>query len=680
MFLPLLCLASSAFAGTVDLGSGLPSDAVTRGTWVAQEGARLQRPAAGYMDVLLPDPTPMRDGVAEAVIALGARPSISLVIRATTEGQPDADLEGLSMVGLTLRKGRATWERWDGGASLALTATPSSPANLASRTVRVRITAEGPSLTAEVFDQRSGAQLAVLKTWDQGSGSGLTGVKSTSDSQSRLLSLRTIPTADDDTTIRPTPNAPLGPRRLVLFEPSHITPEQRAKLGTSLGLWPYDSSGRHGALLDSQRATQLARDDARIQEQPLVPFWAVDPDVRAAAGRVPLHSNGLPDLSASYKTPEMVEAVLDAWAQTYPAFAQKVRIGTSHRGMPIWALRINADVRTESDRPAILITGATHGSELLSTEYALDAAERLLAGSTAPPTDPWRRRLDGLDVWVVPLVNPDGNAIVHRVTRFGGRKNGRDTTANAKVDPWEGVDLNRNFPLGFGKENKNTRNFRNSPYNHGPSALSEPESQAIATLAHRQHFVASLSFHTNGSLILVPYTLNGVQNPSPNTAWTVAQALAAASPVQPSGKRLRVRKSIYPVNGTDQDWLRYRFGTTALLVEGSHHNPTSRSLRLSSVRALRPLMPTLLDRVLGGPTLCFTIVNDRGQPEDAVVKVHQEAPAAGEVWRNRSKDGLFCQLVPKPGPYTVTITAAGLGTRTQTVRPGDRVVLSRPQE
>jgi len=76
------------------------------------------------MNVLLPSGEPMRDGVAEAVIALGARPAVSLVIRASLDGQPDGDLEGLPMVGFTLRKGRATWERGDGGASCLLYTSP----------------------------------------------------------------------------------------------------------------------------------------------------------------------------------------------------------------------------------------------------------------------------------------------------------------------------------------------------------------------------------------------------------------------------------------------------------------------------------------------------------------------------------------------------------------------------
>jgi hypothetical protein len=144
--------------------------------------------------------------------------------------------------------------------------------------------------------------------------------------------------------------------------------------------------------------------------------------------------------------------------------------------------------------------------------------------------------------------------------------------------------------------------------------------------------IASLSFHTNGTLLLAPYTLDGYENPAPNTAWLVAEHLASRAGVQPSGRPLRVRRNIYPVDGVDQDWLRHQYGTVALLVEGSHHNPTTRDTRLASVRGLRSLLPDLLDRIAQGPTLSVQVVDAAGRPLAAPVAWSGEVHRAGETW------------------------------------------------
>lgn len=670
MVLTLLALLSVPTAGAapVRLTDALPTDAPRRGAWVVEGGARLSSPAPGHMDVLLPHPTALRDGKVTATVKLGSTPNLTVLARATTAGQPDSDLEGVSAVGLTLLKSKVRWDRWDGGVTLPLTPTIRARESLAGRTVRVELTLAGTDLQGRVLDASTGAVLADLRTVDGGSGSGLAGVRVHRDRDSRLTTMDVTPAVEDDATVHPDPSAPMGDRRMVLMGAEALAALPTTLRQKDLGVWPYDERSLHALLLTPSQVRRLVESGTDLVQAPLVPFWAVDIDVRRAAGQVPLGPEGRPDLSASYKDPAMVEQVLDAWVARHGAICRKVRIGTSSRGRPLWALRITDNPDADEVEPAVLITGATHGSELLSTEYALDAADGLLHGYGSDPAI--TRRVDSLDLWIVPLVNPDGNAVVHQLTRFGGRKNGRDTTPNSRVDPWEGVDLNRNFPLGFGRDEGASRSFRNSAYFRGDGPLSEPESQAIATLARRHHFVASLSFHTNGSLILAPYTLNGVDNPDPNAAWDVAEQLAAAAPIQPSGKRLRVRKQIYPVDGTDQDWLRHEFGTVALLLEGSHHNPTDRRVRLASVAAVRPVVPTLLDRVIDGPTLTIRVLDGHGKPVQATVEVEGERLNSGEHWRSRTRDGLHSRIMAAgEATWAVTVRAPGFRDQRLTVPP-----------
>lgn len=659
-----LLLANLAIAAPVDVvlvDGTLPADADTRGRWSAD--VHLESGAPGHMDLLLPRGPDVRDGTTTAELALGPSPHVTVLVRAHVLDDPQQDLEGTSAVGLTLLRSSVRWDRWDGGVTLPLSRPVRVP-GLGGKRVSVQIEADGSTLLAVVRDA-GGTVLARTRVRDTGSGSGRAGLRVHDDTTTRLLRLVVQGEAVAE-PVHGDPDAPLGVERFVLLPADQraLVPANLSR--TILGPWPYDDRGHLGLLLpDAAALDRLVAAGATPEVRPLVPFWAWDADVRAAARSVPITDAG-PDLSASYKDPEMVEAVLRDWAARYPDLTELRVLGHTHRGRHVLALRITDHPRTDEDEPTVLLTGATHGSELLSTEYALDAAERLLKGYGVDPA--WTRRVDELDVWVVPLVNPDGNAIVHEVTRFGGRKNGRDTRPDDRVGPWEGVDLNRNFPLGFGRDERASRSFTSSAYYRGPEPFSEPESRYLRDLAERRRFAASISFHTNGSMLLVPYTLNDVAQPSPDAAWTVAKAITADVPVQPSGKPLRVRRQLYPVDGTDQDWFRHAYGTLAFLVEGSHHNPEVRATRLASVAALRPLVPALLDRVLDGPRVWGHVTDADGHPVQAAITVSAEALNAGEVWTSRPADGRYDRMLGAGGEVTVTATVDGRAPVFRTVR------------
>jgi len=675
----ILASAAPAWADEVLIADGalVPTNGgvETRGQWATTEGVRLQEGAPGHMDVIVQESPAFYSGTVTAVVELGTKPYVTVLARVHHRTAPEGfPVEGLSAIGVTLRGQYLRIDRWDDGVTLPLARSLRS--HLRNRTVRVELSLKGDLVEAEVFDHVTGGLIARTAVLDRGSGTGGIGVRVQGDTDSRVRELSARSSDAPDKELVPgNANAPTDERRFILVSAEDAaraaqahadSPDNHLRDWTVLGEWPYDDRGLHGMLVKRSAGSHLPEVGVQVREKrALIPFWAWDADVRAAAGQVPL-DDGWPVLSASYKDPQMVEQVLDAWVAKRPDIARKTLLTVSHQQRPVWALRItDHPERDESDEPAVLITGATHGSELLSTEYALDAAERLLKGYGTQSEQ--TRRVDELDIWVVPLVNPDGNHHVHTVTRYGGRKNGRPTWVPGGVTAWGGVDLNRNFPLGFGRDEGASRSFPNSAYYRGPAPLSEPESQAIAQLARQRHFAASLSFHTNGSMILVPYTLDGVQQPQPNAAWTVAEQIAAATPRQPNGKALRVRRQLYPVDGTDQDWLRHAFGTVAFIVEGSHHNPEERAVRLASIAALRPVVPTLLDRVLEGPRLTVHTVDASGQPVVARIDVAEEELRAGEVWTTRPGDGRHDRLLARPGTVHVTASAEGYQDATATV-------------
>ena len=361
----------------------------------------------------------------------------------------------------------------------------------------------------------------------------------------------------------------------------------------------------------------------------------------------------------------VVEALLRGWQKRYPKVSQLVRIGRSNQGQALWALSVGR----RRNAPAILVNGAHHGEEILSVEFVLDAIQWILAAAEDDPrVQAW---LSKLRIVFVPLVNPDGLNSFLKVSREGGRKNGFGLKGKMPQRSELGVDLNRNYPIRWGASGeRGSKSSRRSRFYRGPAAASESETRAMMRLAHREHFAASLSFHTGTVALLPPYTIPKMRSPQPNECDAIAQILTQDLPEHPQKGLFEIKRMLYPVEGTDQDWLRYNYGTVALLVEGARWSPVDSEERRKIIEAVRPLWQRLLDRVVNGPTLTGRVVDQEGRALRAEVRLVQQRLREGEKWFSRCRDGRFTRLLPKAGSYTVEVRYPGTSPVRKTIRVG----------
>jgi protein MpaA len=141
-------------------------------------------------------------------------------------------------------------------------------------------------------------------------------------------------------------------------------------------------------------------------------------------------------------------------SEAAPPAARVRLLGHSFQGRPITGVEVGDPSGT-----TVLVVGCIHGDE----PAGIAVAQRLEHLSPA-----------GVDLWIVPDLNPDGRAA--------------DTRGNA-----HGVDLNRNFP------------FRWRPldgvYESGPRPLSEPESRIAYRLILRLRPSVSIWFHQHRDLV-----------------------------------------------------------------------------------------------------------------------------------------------------------------------------------
>lgn len=212
-------------------------------------------------------------------------------------------------------------------------------------------------------------------------------------------------------------------------------------------------------------------------------------------------------LALALPAPAPAASIVSTRAAADAVLAERV-IGRSVQGRPLTAYHLGEPRRRDVETVVLLAT--MHGDE---------PAPRLLLRSLldGPP-------IVGIDLWVLPVYNPDGLAA------------GRRTSAR-------GVDLNRNFPYRWAD--------LDGRYESGSRPGSEPETRAVMRFLRRVDPDFVLSFHQ---------PLHGVDTDTKRPAF--ARRVAS---------HLDLPRKVFDCggvcHGTMTGWFNDRFDGAALTVE-----------------------------------------------------------------------------------------------------------------
>ena len=174
--------------------------------------------------------------------------------------------------------------------------------------------------------------------------------------------------------------------------------------------------------------------------------------------------------------------------KTNPNLFDVQTIGKTWEDRDIIAVSITNDVKTNKDKPALFYTGTIHAREWVGIEISLRFAKYILDHIDYDPQ--LNAILDRSTLYMVPCANPDGFEYSRNHFSFW-RKNRRRNS-----DGSFGVDLNRNFSVGFTPNKDMTSNVYS-----GPTAFSEPETAALRdfVLDHKNITIA-LDYHSQGNV------------------------------------------------------------------------------------------------------------------------------------------------------------------------------------
>lgn len=270
--------------------------------------------------------------------------------------------------------------------------------------------------------------------------------------------------------------------------------------------------------------------------------------------------------SGGYHSFEQVEKKLEDLADKHPDLVQRVSLGKTSQGRDIWAVKVSDGAQGDtSHKTGLVVTGCTHAREWMTVEAPLRFLSDILDNKDTPEN---KKRLAESEIWVVPVVNPDGYEYT-RNTDSGWRKNRRplEVDQNGKPTNAVGVDLNRNYWDGKpehhfvyrppGDTPGNTRDDFSATSDNpnretyrGPYGASEAEVKALLDLElNRPNIKGVVDYHSYGDVILYPY--GHTRNESPNAPLykEIGKKMQEAT----YGFKLEQSVGLYPASGTSDD-------------------------------------------------------------------------------------------------------------------------------
>lgn len=313
-------------------------------------------------------------------------------------------------------------------------------------------------------------------------------------------------------------------------------------------------------------------------------------DVAIAQVLQPPRSLAQPLYYGGYRSVAEHYAHLDAVAAAYPELATVVDYGDSWRkvnsqaeGYDLKAICItrlrpgDCALDPDTSKARFLLIAAIHARELTTAEQAWRLID-LLVESYDQDAD-ITALLNDTEVWIVPVTNPDGRAVVEAGadSPYTQRKNVNDSLGRCLEPPTDisqyGIDLNRNASFKWGASGSSPLPC-NLTY-RGPSPASEPEAAALESLmsalfrdqrgpndpdpAPVTTTGAMLTLHSYSNLVLLPWgwtECNGRACPpelrAPNDAGLRSFAFRmSAYNGYDTGQSSEL---LYAASGTTDDW------------------------------------------------------------------------------------------------------------------------------
>jgi len=278
-------------------------------------------------------------------------------------------------------------------------------------------------------------------------------------------------------------------------------------------------------------------------------------------------------------------------------------IGNTYEGRDLWMVKLSDNVLENEDEPSVLFLGAHHGNEKPSYEVLIyfikymtenyykenydDDNDGLLNEDNIdgfdndgdglidedPSEDRVREVINNTQIFLIPMVNPDGveyglgGSRKNRVPNHGSFGFKKEITSY-------GVNLNRNYGFDWIYYYLLPFNYDlffvlpDSSFNYrGPYPFSENETKAIKKFVENQKINISISYHSYSEIMFYPWYHTSLPTPDEKLFISIGENMSKINKY----KLLRGNNYIIPrfggTLGTFENWIYSKYKTIAFTIE-----------------------------------------------------------------------------------------------------------------
>jgi carboxypeptidase T len=278
-------------------------------------------------------------------------------------------------------------------------------------------------------------------------------------------------------------------------------------------------------------------------------------------------------------------------------------LGTTYEGREIWMVKLSDNVNENEEEPGIFLMGAHHGNEKPSYEVLIyfikymtknyykentdDDKDGLLNEDIIdgfdndgdglidedPSEDRVREIINNTQIFLIPMVNPDGVEYGEKGSRKNRVPNHGPFGFKKEITSY-GVNLNRNygydwiyyylFPFNY---NLFSELLDRSSNYRGPNPFSENETKAIRSFVENHKINISLSYHTYSEIMFYPWYHTSKPTPDENLFISIGENMSRINKYP----LLTGKKYIIPryggTLGTVENWLYGKYKIIAFTIE-----------------------------------------------------------------------------------------------------------------
>ena len=311
----------------------------------------------------------------------------------------------------------------------------------------------------------------------------------------------------------------------------------------------------------------------------------------------------------------------------YPDLIKIEKIGTTYEERDIVLAKISKNVERADEKPAMLFTGSIHAREWIGHELALKFISHMAENQDIDPE--LEKSLTQSTMYMVPCLNPDGYEYSRKHFSFW-RKNRR-----LNHDGTYGVDLNRNFSIGFVKQSNTSSNVYG-----GEEPFSEAETSAIKDFvdAH-ENITIAFDYHSQGNVFFPAHKFMH-EAEIDGTDMNVLCANMNAEFAKVTGRKYGIHRGKPPaglISGSGREYY-YSKGIIAVVAEvGTKNIPDYMKSMSGSINENIPAL-----KMAFGEVINYSSAAPRRVDEFTIEC--RDATSVTLVWKYEQRDDIFFEI------------------------------------